>query len=194
MSFDDFYDSAIKSGMDFTPKEIEDADGNMIPNPAYGADEEFGTKKQIEKISNYSSDDYTDLNQTKSMSLEFQAIPGSDTDSQEKAAPVVLKAFNQGLDKLQRDYGSSLDIKVEGVDVDYDSTNEIVVTYRDPVTGKKDTHTFKYNEDNTKLQSEVDAKINEIIDAYNTRRASGKNKPEGSGASPTVDIFGNVIK
>ena len=193
MSFDDFYDSAIKSGMDFTPKEIEDADGNMIPNPAYGADEEFGTKKQIEKISNYSSNDYTDLNQTKSMSLEFQAIPGSDTDSQEKAAPVVLKAFNQGLDKVQRAYGSSLDIKVDSKD-ESGYTNSITVTYRDPVTGKKDTHTFKYNEDNTKLQSEVDAKINEIIDAYNSSKASGKNKPVGSGASPNVDAFGNVIK
>ena len=193
MSFDDFYDSAIKSGMDFTPKEIEDADGNMIPNPAYGADEEFGTKKQIEKISNYSSNDYTDLNQTKSMSLEFQAIPGSEDDSQEKAAPVVLKAFNQGLDKVQRAYGSSLDIKVDSKD-ESGYTNSITVTYRDPVTGKKDTHTFKYNEDNTKLQSEVDAKINEIIDAYNSSKASGKNKPVGSGASPNVDAFGNVIK
>ena len=182
MSFDDFYDSAIKSGMDFTPKEIEDADGNMIPNPAYGGDEEFGTKKQIEKISLYSSDDFTDLNQTKSMSLEFQAIPGSEDDSQEKAAPVVLKAFNLGLDKLQRAYGSSLDIKVDSKD-ESGYTNSITVSYRDPVTGKKDTHTFKYNEDNTKLQSEVDAKINEIIDAYNTSRASGENAPGGSGGT-----------
>ena len=78
--------------------------------------------------------------------------------------------------------------------MDYDSTNEIVVTYRDPVTGNVVPHTFKYKEDNTKLQSEVDAKINKIIDAYNTSRASGKNKPKGSGASPTVDAFGNVIK
>ena len=93
MSFDDFYDSAIKSGMDFTPKKIEDADGNMIPNPAYGADEEFGTKKQIEKISNYSSNDFTDLNQTKSMSLEFQAIPGSEDGQPGKSCSSSFKGI-----------------------------------------------------------------------------------------------------
>tara|TARA_R100001369_G_scaffold17944_3_gene33348 strand:- start:287 stop:2392 length:2106 start_codon:yes stop_codon:yes gene_type:complete len=175
MSFDDFYDAALKSGMDFTPKEIEDADGNMIPNPEYGGDEAFSTKTQIEKISLYSSDDFTDLNQTKSLSLEFQAIPSED-DNQEKAAPVVLKAFNKGLDKVQRAYGSSLAITVDSND-EWGGENTITVKYKDPVTGKVVDHTFKYNDDNTKLQSEVDAKINEIIDAYNTSRASGEDKP-----------------
>ena len=192
MSFDDFYDAALKSGMDFTPKEIEDADGNMIPNPEYGGDEAFSTKTQIEKISLYSSDDFTDLNQTKSLSLEFQAIPSED-DNQEKAAPVVLKAFNKGLDKVQRAYGSSLAITVDSND-EWGGENTITVKYKDPVTGKVVPHTFKYNDDNTKLQSEVDAKINEIIDAYNTSRASGENKPVGSGASGKVDAFGNVIQ
>ena len=182
MSFDDFYDSAIKSGMDFTPKMIEDEDGNMIPNKAYGADEDFGTKTQIEKISRYSSNDYTDLNQTKSMALEFEAIPGSEDDSQEKAAPVVLKAFNQGLRNLEKAYGSTLGIKVDSKD-ESGYTNSITVKYKDPVTEKQTSHTFKYNEDNTKLQSEVDAKINEIIDAYNTSRESGKNTPGGSGGT-----------
>ena len=182
MSFDDFYDSAIKSGMDFTPKMIKDEKGNMIPNPAYGADEEFGTKTQIEKISRYSSNDYTDLNQTKSMALEFEAIPGSESDSQEKAAPVVLKAFNQGLRNLEKAYGSTLGIKVDSKD-ESGYTNSITVKYKDPVTEKQTSHTFKYNEDNTKLQSEVDAKINEIIDAYNTSRESGKNTPGGSGGT-----------
>ena len=175
MSFDDFYDAALKSGMDFTPKEIEDADGNMIPNPEYGGDEAFSTKTQIEKISNYNSDDFTDLNQTKSLSLEFKAIPSED-DNQEKAAPVVLKAFNKGLDKVQRAYGSSLAITVDSND-EWGGENTITVKYKDPVTEKIVPHTFKYNDDNTKLQSEVDAKINEIIDAYNTSRASGEDKP-----------------
>ena len=192
MSFDDFYDAALKSGMDFTPKEIEDADGNMIPNPEYGGDESFSTKTQIEKISLYSSDDFTDLNQTKSLSLEFKAIPSED-DNQEKAAPVVLKAFNKGLDKVQRAYGSSLAITVDSND-EWGGENTITVKYKDPVTEKIVPHTFKYNDDNTKLQSEVDAKINEIIDAYNTSRASGENKPVGSGASGKVDAFGNVIQ
>ena len=192
MSFDDFYDAALKSGMDFTPKEIEDADGNMIPNPEYGGDEAFSTKTQIEKISNYNSDDFTDLNQTKSLSLEFKAIPSED-DNQEKAAPVVLKAFNKGLDKVQRAYGSSLAITVDSND-EWGGENTITVKYKDPVTEKIVPHTFKYNDDNTKLQSEVDAKINEIIDAYNTSRASGENKPVGSGASGKVDAFGNVIQ
>ena len=192
MSFDDFYDAALKSGMDFTPKEIEDADGNMIPNPEYGGDEAFSTKTQIEKISRYSSNDYTDLNQTKSLSLEFKAIPSED-DNQEKAAPVVLKAFNKGLDKVQRAYGSSLAITVDSND-EWGGENTITVKYKDPVTEKIVPHTFKYNDDNTKLQSEVDAKINEIIDAYNTSRASGENKPVGSGASGKVDAFGNVIQ
>jgi len=192
MSFDEFYDAALKSGMDFTPKEIEDADGNMIPNPEYGGDEAFSTKTQIEKISNYNSDDFTDLNQTKSLSLEFKAIPSED-DNQEKAAPVVLKAFNKGLDKVQRAYGSSLAITVDSND-EWGGENTITVKYKDPVTEKIVPHTFKYNDDNTKLQSEVDAKINEIIDAYNTSRASGENKPVGSGASGKVDAFGNVIQ
>lgn len=182
MSFDDFYDAAIKNGMDFTPKMIKDEKGNMVPNKAYGADEEFGTKTQIEKISRYSSNDYTDLNQTKSMALEFEAIPGSEDDSQEKAAPVVLKAFNQGLRNLEKAYGSTLGIKVDSKD-ESGYTNSITVKYKDPVTEKQTSHTFKYNEDNTKLQSEVDAKINEIIDAYNTSRESGKNTPGGSGGT-----------
>ena len=189
MSFDDFYDSAIKSGMDFTPKMIRSKDNpgpddnpNMIPNKAYGADEDFGTKTQIEKISRYSSNDYTDLNQTKSMALEFEAIPGSESNSQEKAAPVVLKAFNQGLRNLEKAYGSTLGIKVDSKN-ESGYTNSITVKYKDPVTGKVVPHTFKYNDDNTKLQSEVDAKINEIIDAYNTSRESGKNTPGGSGGT-----------
>ena len=196
MSFDDFYDAALASGMDFTPKEIEDADGNMIPNPEYGGDEAFATKKTFDKLSNYNSNSNTSLDPKNPTTLasEFSAIKGKETDSQDQAAPVVLKAFTVGLAKLQESYGSSLDIKVEGVDVDYNSTNEIVVTYKDPVTGNIVPHTFKYKEDNTKLQSEVDAKINEIIDAYNSSKASGKNKPVGSGVSPKVDAWGNVIK
>lgn len=200
MSFDDFYDAAIKNGMDFTPKMIRSKDNpgpddkpNMIPNKAYGGDEDFGTKTQIEKISRYSSNDYTDLNQTKSMALEFEAIPGSESNSQEKAAPVVLKAFNQGLRNLEKAYGSTLSIKVDSKD-ESGYTNSITVKYKDPVTEKQTSYTFKYNEDNTKLQSEVDAKINEIIDAYNTSRESGKNTPGGSGASGKVDAFGNVIR
>ena len=124
------------------------------------------------------------------LASEFSAIKGKETDSQDQAAPVVLKAFTVGLAKLQENYGSSLDIKVEGVDVFAKSTNEIVVSYRDPVTGKKDTHTFKYKEDNTKLQSEVDVKINEIIDAYNTSKSGSKPTP---GVTGKVDAFGNVI-
>ena len=192
MSFDEFYDAALASGMDFTPKEIEDADGNMIPNPEYGGDEAFATKKTFDKLSNYNSNSNTSLDPKNPTTLasEFSAIKGKETDSQDQAAPVVLKAFTVGLAKLQENYGSSLDIKVEGVDVFAKSTNEIVVSYRDPVTGKKDTHTFKYKEDNTKLQSEVDVKINEIIDAYNTSKSGSKPTP---GVTGKVDAFGNVI-
>ena len=186
MSFDDFYDAAIKNGMDFTPKMIKDEKGNMIPNPAYGADEEFGTKTQIEKISNYNSDDFTDLNQTKSMALEFQGLVDADgdpdyTDNFIDAAPVVKKAFSQGLKNVEKAYGSSLDIEVSYNDVYASGDNEIIYSYKDPVTGKVVSDKFIYNDDNTKLQSEVDKKINEIIDAYNASRESGKNAPGGSG-------------
>jgi len=176
MSFDQFYDAAIENGMDFTPKEIKDENGNMIPNPDYGGDEVFGTKEQIEKIRRYSSDDIQLIGDKEvALSLEFQAIPSED-DNQEKAAPVVAKAFNQGLRDLEKAYGSSLGIVVDSND-EWGGENTITVKYKDPVTGKVVPHTFKYNDDNTKLQSEVDAKINEIIDAYNTSRASGENKP-----------------
>ena len=187
MSFDDFYDAAIKNGMDFTPKMIKDEKGNMVPNKAYGADEEFGTKTQIEKISNYNSDDFTDLNQTKSMALEFQGLVNEKGDSGYtnnfvKAAPVVKKAFSQGLKNVEKAYGSSLDVKVSYKD-ESGGVNSITVTYKDPVTGNVVPHTFKYDDDNTKLQSEVDAKINEIIDAYNASRESGENTPGGSGGT-----------
>jgi len=187
MSFDDFYDSAIKNGMDFTPKMIKDEKGNMIPNPAYGADEEFGTKTQIEKISNYDSDDFTDLNQTKSMALEFQGLVDADgdpdyTNNFVDAAPVVKKAFSQGLKNVEKAYGSSLDVKVSYKD-ESGGVNSITVTYKDPVTGNVVPHTFKYDDNPTSLQSEVDAKINEIIDAYNASRESGKNTPGGSGGT-----------
>ena len=176
MSFDQFYDAAIENGMDFTPKEIKDENGNMIPNPDYGGDEVFGTKEQIEKIRRYSSDDIQLIGEKEvALSLEFQAIPSED-DNQEKAAPVVAKAFNQGLRDLEKAYGSSLGIVVDSND-EWGGENTITVKYKNPVTGKVVNHTFKYNDDNTKLQSEVDAKINEIIDAYNTSRASGENKP-----------------
>ena len=177
MSFDQFYDAAIANGMDFTPKEIKDENGNMIPNPDYGGDEVFGTKEQIEKIRRYSSDDIRLIGDKEvALSLDFQAIPGSEDDSQEKAAPVVLKAFNQGLRDVEKAYGSSLSITVDSFD-ETGYTNSITVKYRDPVTGEMDKKKFLYDEDNTKLQSEVDAHINKIIDAYNTSRASGENKP-----------------
>ena len=195
MSFDEFYESALASGMDFTPKEIEDADGNMIPNPEYGGDEAFATKKTFNKLDNYNSNSNISLDPKNptSMSDEFMVIPGSDFNSQEKAAPVVLKAFNLGLDKVQKSYGSSLDIKVSSKD-ESGSTNSITITYKDPVTEKEVPVTFEYEEDNAKLQSDVDAAINKIIDAYNSSKASGKNKPVGSGVSPKVDAWGNVIK
>ena len=186
MSFDDFYDAAIKSGMDFTPKMIKDENGNMIPNKNYGADEDFGTKTEIEKIRNYNSDDFTDLDQTQSMALEFKGIVNADGNSNfpnnfKKAAPVVKKAFTQGLRQLEKVYGSSLDVKIGFNDVLASGDNEITYSYKDPVTGKTVSDKFIYDDDNTKLQSEVDAKINEIIDAYNANQASGKNKPDVSG-------------
>jgi len=185
MSFDDFYDSAIKNGMDFTPKMIKDKKGNMIPNPDYGADENFGTKTQIEKISNYNSNDFIDLNQTKSMAQEFEGLVKDGdtgyTDNFVDAAPVVKKAFSQGLKDVEKAYGSSLNIEVSYNDVFASGDNEIIYSYKDPVTGKVVSDKFIYNDDNTKLQSEVDKKINEIIDAYNASRASKKNTSEDSG-------------
>lgn len=89
-------------------------------------------------------------------------------------------------------YGSSLDVKIGFNDV-FGGDNEITYSYKDPVTGKTVSDKFIYNDDNTKLQSEVDSKINEIIDAYNAKQASGKNKPVGSGASGKVDAFGNPV-
>ena len=189
MSFDDFYDAAIKNGMDFTPKMIKDEKGNMVPNKAYGADEEFGTKTQIEKISRYSSDNIVMVGETEvSMALEFQGLvdkngkPGY-TDNFVDAAPVVLKAFNQGLRNVEKAYGSSLGIEVSYNDVYASGDNEIIYSYKDPVTGKVVSDKFIYNDDNTKLQSEVDKKINEIIDAYNASRESGENTPGGSGGT-----------
>jgi hypothetical protein len=189
MSFDDFYDAAIKNGMDFTPKMIKDEKGNMVPNKAYGADEEFGTKTQIEKISRYSSDNIVMVGETEvSMALEFQGLvdkngkPGY-TDNFVDAAPVVLKAFNQGLRNVEKAYGSSLGIEVSYNDKFGSGDNEIIYSYKDPVTGKVVSDKFIYNDDNTKLQSEVDKKINEIIDAYNASRASGENAPGGSGGT-----------
>lgn len=189
MSFDDFYDAAIKNGMDFTPKMIKDEKGNMVPNKAYGADEEFGTKTQIEKISRYSSDNIVMVGETEvSMALEFQGLVDADgdpdyTDNFVDAAPVVLKAFNQGLRNVEKAYGSSLGIEVSYNDVYASGDNEIIYSYKDPVTGKVVSDKFIYNDDNTKLQSEVDKKINEIIDAYNASRESGKNTPGGSGGT-----------
>jgi hypothetical protein len=189
MSFDDFYDAAIKNGMDFTPKMIKDEKGNMVPNKAYGADEEFGTKTQIEKISRYSSDNIVMVGETEvSMALEFQGLvdkngkPGY-TDNFVDAAPVVLKAFNQGLRNVEKAYGSSLGIEVSYNDKFGSGDNEIIYSYKDPVTGKVVSDKFIYNDDNTKLQSEVDKKINEIIDAYNASRASGETTPGGSGGT-----------
>tara|TARA_R110000851_G_scaffold12650_11_gene43730 strand:+ start:2470 stop:4578 length:2109 start_codon:yes stop_codon:yes gene_type:complete len=192
LSFDDFYDAALESGMDFTAKEIKGANGKMIPNPDYGGDEGFATKRTFDKLSNYSSGDNISMDpkNTETMSDEFGEIPGSDFNSQEKAAPVVLKAFNLGLDKLQKSYGSSLDIKVSSKD-ESGSTNSITVTYKDPVTEKQIPVTFKYKEDNAKLQSDVDAEINKIIDAYNTSKSNKKSSTSSSGK---LDVFGNPIK
>jgi hypothetical protein len=120
------------------------------------------------------------------MALEFQGLvdkngkPGY-TDNFVDAAPVVLKAFNQGLRNVEKAYGSSLGIEVSYNDKFGSGDNEIIYSYKDPVTGKVVSDKFIYNDDNTKLQSEVDKKINEIIDAYNASRESGKNAPGGSG-------------
>ena len=129
------------------------------------------------------------------MALEFKGLVKDGdtgyTDNFVDAAPVVKKAFSQGLKNVEKAYGSSLNIEVSYNDVYASGDNEIIYSYKDPVTEKQIPVTFKYKEDNAKLQSDVDAEINKIIDAYNTSKSNKKSSTSSSGK---LDVFGNPIK
>ena len=177
MSFDQMVDSdpANKWTTRFLP--------NGQVNPDWKGDEEFGTTRNYKSLNNYNSDNtYTDGSMTTTMNSEFTAIP-DERNNYLKAAPVVKKAFSKGLEKLERNLGSSMGITVSTFDAS-GSTNDIIVQYKDPVTNQNVSKTFGYDADNSKLQSEVDAEINRIIDAYNASKAGTTN----TGGLPPSDI------
>lgn len=176
MSFDELVQSDPNNK--WTPRFI-----NGAANPDWKGDEEFGTTRNFQPINNYNSDNaFVDSTMTTTMNSEFAAIP-DETNNFLKAAPVVKKAFTKGLEKLERNFGSSLGVTVSTNDAS-GSTNDIIVQYKDPSTNQNVSKTFKYNADNTKLQSEVDAEINKIINAYNTKNAGSTN----TGGLPPSDI------
>lgn len=176
MSFDELVQSDPANK--WTPRFI-----NGAANPLWKGDEEFGTTRNFQPINTYNSDNaFVDSTMTTTMNSEFAAIP-DETDNFLKAAPVVKKAFTKGLEKLERNFGSSLGVTVSTNDAS-GSTNDIIVQYKDPSTNQNVSKTFKYDADNTKLQSEVDAEINKIINAYNTKNAGSTN----TGGLPPSDI------
>jgi len=176
MSFDELVQSDPNNK--WTPRFI-----NGAANPLWKGDEEFGTTRNFQPINTYNSDNaFVDSTMTTTMNSEFAAIP-DETDNFLKAAPVVKKAFTKGLEKLERNFGSSLGVTVSTNDAS-GSTNDIIVQYKDPSTNQNVSKTFKYDADNTKLQSEVDAEINKIINAYNTKNAGSTN----TGGLPPSDI------
>jgi len=163
MSFDQFYQDAIDDGFSFTPRMIDNGSGTMVPNPDYKGDETTSTTENIRPIELYSSgSDYTDLNFTKTLADEYALIPKG-RDNFEAATPVVMKSVERGLSAIPGARG----ITVTSNDVRFDSTNEIIVNFNNPVTGKPDKKVFKFNEDTTKLQGDVDVFINEQIQLYN---------------------------
>ena len=177
MSFDQMVDSdpANKWTTRFLP--------NGQVNPDWKGDEEFGTTRNYKSLNNYNSDNaFTDGSMTTTMNSEFAAIP-DERNNYLKAAPVVKKAFSKGLEKLERNLGSSIGLTVSTFNAS-GSTNDIIVKYKDPVTNQNITKTFGYDADNSKLQGEVDAEINRIIDAYNTSKAGTTN----TGGLPPSDI------
>lgn len=176
MSFDELVQSDPNNK--WTPRFI-----NGAANPLWKGDEEFGTTRNFQPINTYNSDNaFVDSTMTTTMNSEFAAIP-DETDNFLKAAPVVKKAFTKGLEKLERNFGSSLGVTVSTNDTS-GATNDIIVQYKDPSTNQNVSKTFKYDADNTKLQSEVDAEINKIINAYNTKNAGSTN----TGGLPPSDI------
>ena len=173
MSFDQWYQDALDDGFSFTPRMIDDGNGNMISNPKYKGDETSSTTEKIKPVNLYSSGgDYTDLNMTKTVADEY-ALIGDGRDNFEEATPVVMKSLERGLSVIPGARG----ITVTGKDVSWKSTNDIIVTFNDPVTGKPGKKTFKFDSDTTKLQGEVDMFINEQIELYNDSLKSS-SKPE----------------
>ena len=176
MSFDELVQSDPNNK--WTPRFI-----NGAANPLWKGDEEFGTTRNFQPINTYNSDNaFVDSTMTTTMNSEFAAIP-DETDNFLKAAPVVKKAFTKGLEKLERNFGSSLGVTVSTNDTS-GATNDIIVQYKDPSTNQNVSKTFRYDADNTLLQSEVDAEINKIINAYNTKNAGSTN----TGGLPPSDI------
>ena len=176
MSFDELVQSDPNNK--WTPRFI-----NGAANLLWKGDEEFGTTRNFQPINTYNSDNaFVDSTMTTTMNSEFAAIP-DETDNFLKAAPVVKKAFTKGLEKLERNFGSSLGVTVSTNDTS-GATNDIIVQYKDPSTNQNVSKTFRYDADNTLLQSEVDAEINKIINAYNTKNAGSTN----TGGLPPSDI------
>jgi len=181
MSFEDFYKEAIEAGVNFAPRMVDDGTGTMIPNEKYKGDEDSSTVEDFDDIPQYrSSDEPIDPldfdGKNGFMTDDYAAIP-SGQGNYRKAAPVVMKSVERGLATIPGNRG----VSVTTIDTD-GSTNDIVITYNDSVTGKKRTETIRYDDDNTKLQGDVDTFINNQIAQYN----ESKRNPSTTASKKTI--------
>tara|TARA_R110001592_G_scaffold115086_1_gene315328 strand:- start:9021 stop:11312 length:2292 start_codon:yes stop_codon:yes gene_type:complete len=188
-SFDQWYKEAQEQGFSFTPRMIQDPDdkNKMIKNPKFKGDELTSTSLDYEEKGLYRSDeDYTNPLDATSGTIgdEFASIP-DENNNYIKAATVVEKAFKRGTDGLKGVDGKGLDVAVTTID-DSGATNTIQLTFTDPVTGKRLTKDFKYDKDNAKLKSEVEAEINSIRQNYDNKYKGSSRGGKGIGRNSSI--------
>ena len=194
-------------------KEIEDPNNpgekipnpeynKMIPNPEYNkdikntefkGDEITSTSLDYEEKGLYRSDeDYTNPLNTTSGTIgdEFASIP-DEKNNFIKGATVVEKAFKRGTDGLKGVNGKGLNVEVSTIN-ESGSTNTIQLTFTDPVTGKRLTKDFKYDNDNAKLKSEVEAEINSIRQNYDNKYKGSSRGGRGVGRDIPVQAPSDI--
>ena len=110
-------------------------------------------------------------------STSFQAIP-DEKDNFIKASSVVKTALGNAWRNVP---DTNLSVTYKDVkELFGQPTNEIIVSYKDPLDGVVKDYTIKYDADNTKLESDVENIANKVIKDYNQKNANSQFGGSGS--------------
>ncbi len=198
ISFDAWYNQAIEEDPNmFTPHLMDNPDfdeeaaetpfggtnAKLIKNPNFKGSELTSTVESFETIDSYkATDDFFDTTGAVTASTSFQAIP-NEPGNFEQASSVVKTALGNAWRNIP---DTNLSVTYKDVKALFgESTNEIIVSYKDPLDGAVKEYVIKYDADNTKLESDVENIANKVIKDYNQKNANSQFG--GSGVAGGVD-------
>ena len=169
-----------QEGFSFVPRRIKDPNDptKTIPNPDYKGSTSFETADtSVEVYKPY--DPNTDGDATSNTAYLFDQI-GDGSDNIDKAGPVVQQAFDKGLNF------EGINAVVDVVDNALSAENTVTVTFMDPTTNRERTLTYKFQNDQVKLRSEVVRDINLI----KKQIADSKKAPSDKRLKENINLIG----